>query len=112
MSRSRSRSYSSDSNSDSDSSFLGRRAGWRPDLGPLSNPLLRSHVSLSVGLGLIRQDPDLRQLALEVGLLSETEVYCERCHSWHLRYHLTGRGLRAWGAYKRELLERQRRRQQ
>ena len=89
--------------SDSDSTVLGRRAGWRLDLGPLSNPILRAHLSLSEGMDLFRSDPRLRNMALESGLLMMTEIWCPLCRANHVRYPLTRRGHFFWGLYRQEL---------
>ena len=96
-----SNSYSSYSSSSS--SLVGRRAGWRPELGPLANPLLRDACGLEEGLRRLRQEPALRQEAIAAGFFSQVRRPCRQCGGVHVHLVLSPRGRDAWLAYHREL---------
>ena len=82
------------------STLEGRRAGWHPELGPLSSPTLRNAVSLEEGLSRVRREPRLRALAIGAGLFVRVRRRCPHCQQPAYYLILTIRGREAWRRYR------------
>ena len=78
-------------------------AGWRPELGPLANPMLWRACSHTEGLSRLRQCPVLREMAIAAGLFVMADRRCYDCGGVHEQVVLTPRGRVAWDRYRLEL---------
>ena len=101
--RSRSRVDSERTTCSSTTSLEGRRTGWRPELGPLSNPSIRNAVSLEEGLSRVRREPELQALAISAGLFVRVARRCPHCFQIAHYLILTIRGRDAWHRYRDQL---------
>ena len=101
--RSRSRTDSAATTCSSTTTLEERRAGWRPELGPLSDPSIRNAVSLEEGLSRVRREPELQASAISAGLFVRVARRCPHCFQRAHYLILTIPGRDAWHRYRDQL---------